>query len=459
MLASIHRWLGVAVGIMLVFWFASGCVLSFMPFPVLSPADRLAGAELIDTALIQVAPQEVLARSQAQDAESLRLLSVNGEPRYLLRAAGQSAMFSATTGQRREPLSVAEARTVAQRFAGAQAAVSVGPFAQDQWTVHGGYAAYRPLYRFGINDSRHTELYVSATTGEVVQRTTRKQRAWNYVGAVVHWLNPTPLRKNYQRWHRVIWAQQRASGRGLSPFRGLQGWHHRLGLFIGLILLSWVGSGWLSLNMETLFSSDQPTAEQIALYRGMSIELAAVPVSVQMLSGLAAAKQIDFTAVAGKSLLVLDAGSLQSSRLAVVTDGALQSFEPTVPDEVLHQAVLRAWPSIDSSTVELVQKSDSYNLRSEPFPIHTRRVQLGDAQQTWVHIDAATGQIVSVYDHRRRVYRWLVDGVHRFDFPLLNRVSGLWHVLLLAAAGLGLAFSMTGVVLAVRRLRRIGQSA
>jgi PepSY-associated TM region len=476
MLAAMHRWLGIAVGIMLVFWFASGCVLSFVPFPVLSPADRLAGAEPIDTASIRVPPQAVLPSSKEQGVQSLRLRSVNGEPRYLLIADGQSSMFSATTGLRLGPLPLVEARAVAQRFAGAPVTTSAGPFELDQWTVHGGYATYRPLYRFGVDDGRHTELYVSATTGEVVQRTTRQQRSWNYVGAVVHWLNPTPLRKNYQRWHRIIWtialagvllvvaglaigiirslAQQRASRRGLTPFHGLQAWHHRLGLFIGLILLSWVGSGWLSLNMETLFSSDQPTTEQIALYRGLSIEQAAVPVTVEMLNGLADAKQIDFSVIDAKPLLVINAGAAKSSRLAFVADGAMQPFEPMVPDALLRAAALRAWPGTDASTVEHVQESDSYNLRSEPFPIDTRRVQLGDAQQTWVHIDAATGQIVSIYDHRRRVYRWLVDGVHRFDFPLLNRVSGLWHVLLLTAAGLGLAFSMTGVVLAVRRLRR-----
>jgi hypothetical protein len=79
---------------------------------------------------------------------------------------------------------------------------------------------------------------------------------------------------------------------------------------------------------------------------------------------------------------------------------------------------------------------------------------LDDAAGTWVQVDAATGAILSVLDERRRVYRWLVDGLHQFDFPWLKGIGPWWHALLLLATGIGFVFSCIGVVLAWRRVRR-----
>src|SRR5438045_3212101 len=58
----------------------------------------------------------------------------------------------------------------------------------DQWTVPNGLDLHRPLYRIALNDAHGSEPYVSSTTGEVVRDTTRRERTWNYVGSVVHWI-------------------------------------------------------------------------------------------------------------------------------------------------------------------------------------------------------------------------------------------------------------------------------
>jgi uncharacterized iron-regulated membrane protein len=92
-------------------------------------------------------------------------------------------------------------------------------------------------------------------------------------------------------------------------------------------------------------------------------------------------------------------------------------------------------------------------LRDAPFPAGTLRLQQDDAAATWVHVDPRSGEIIGVMDRSRRVYRWLVDGLHTFDFPPLNR-GGAWHVLLLIATTAGFALSCTGAWLAWRRLRR-----
>jgi hypothetical protein len=79
----------------------------------------------------------------------------------------------------------------------------------------------------------------------------------------------------------------------------------------------------------------------------------------------------------------------------------------------------------------------------------------GTQREPSVHIDAASGHVISIMDTSRRVHRWLVDGPHIFDFPLLNRAGPLWHGLLLLGTAAGFLFSCTGVVPGFRRL---GQS-
>ena len=66
----------------------------------------------------------------------------------------------------------------------------------DQWTLSSAIRPLMPLHRLGLGDVAGTELYVSALTGEPVLKSTRRERLWNYLGAVTHWLYFTPLRRN-----------------------------------------------------------------------------------------------------------------------------------------------------------------------------------------------------------------------------------------------------------------------
>lgn len=473
-MAILHRWLGIGLCVMFALWFATGSVLSFVPFPALSKVERIANSDAIDTDRLRIDPAAVLAA--APDIERLRLISVLGQPRYVLSPAQRVFAVSAETGNRLEPVTGGAASAIAEKFSGLQVTRIQGPFDYDQWTVHGAYDVYRPFYKLSMNDAAGTQLYVSAASGEVVQRTRRTERAWNYVGAVVHWLNPTFLRKDYVVWHRVMWTValgglllalagvflglvrfinlKRQQRRGLSPFTGWLRWHHSIGLFAGVLVLSWIGSGWLSLDIGTFFSSDQPTTQRIATLRGMSLREVATAFPVTTLKTLDTAHEIEFTAVAGQPLLLLRTGEPSLSRVVSVDVQQALHVMTLVPDSLLLTAVQGAWAPQRVIQMQTVDADDAYSLRVNPLPATTRRVILDDAAETWVHIDAATGQIISVFDTSRRVYRWLVAGLHNFDYPWLNRAGSLWHVLLLMGTTTGFVFSCTGIVLGVKRLRR-----
>ena len=297
-LAVLHRWLGLALCLWIALLLVTGSVLSFVPFPTLPEAARVAGGEPLDTRRVRVAPVDALAAAGTAPIARLRLVSVLDQPRYLLTpVAGPAIAVDALQGGHARPVTADQAAAIAQRFVGAPVHSVAGPLEDDQWTVHDGYAAFRPMWRVALADPAGTQLYVAKGTGEVVQRTQRRERAWNYVGAVVHWLNAVPLRRHYERWHDVVWALalavavlllcgltlgtlrtaslRRARGAGVSPFRGVQRWHHLAGFGAGIALLAWVTTGWLSLDADTLFSPEQPGPARIERLRGMPLARAA----------------------------------------------------------------------------------------------------------------------------------------------------------------------------------------
>ena len=472
-----HRWLGIGVGFLFALWFASGAVMCFVPFPSL-PADvRIAHSEPIDLERVKVGPAAALAAASGLPVVRVRLISVEGHPRYVLSLAGGPVVsVSAESGKRLGPLPVKTARAVAESFSGRPVIGIAGPLEDDQWIVHDQYDEFRPFYRLELSDREGTELYVSTRSGEVLQRTRSLERNWNYVGSVVHWVNIVALRRHKDAWRWVMLTlagacgllacagltvgithliNARRSRRRLSPFRGWLRWHHSIGLFASVLLLSWIVSGCLMLDDGTVFPNDQPSAAEVASVRGMTLAEAAVSFPVALLRMLPPARQIEVAAVAGTPYLVVQNAGPSDSRLATPAPGGGLSLSNAVPDSSLLAAVRSAWPSSRVLQMRPIRSDDAYQVLSNPLPRTAHRIVLGDAARTWIQVDSATGRILSVTDSRSRARRWWVNGLHDFDFPLLDRSGPLRLLVLVLAVTVGFLFSCTGLVVGVKRLRRM----
>ena len=219
-LAALHRWWGVAFCLLFSMWFASGAVMHFVPYPERRerPATRetdaaRAGAELID---------------------------------------------------------------------------------HDQWTVAGEFDYDRPLFRYDLDDEAGTEVYVSSRSGKIVLTTTRSVRAANYLGSIPHWIYPARLRHHAQAWRALVWWLSLLGTIGAAigviigvmklgvairdkalPYRGLQAWHHALGLIFAPFILAWIFSGLLSLGddwpLKSLHRLDFPPLASHPLLRACMI--------------------------------------------------------------------------------------------------------------------------------------------------------------------------------------------
>jgi len=465
-----HRWAGVALCLLFAMWFASGAVLHFVGFPSLAAGDRHAASPSIDLELLNLGPLDALAR--APTATDLRLVSVAGRPTYLAEEpSGRWVSIAGDTGARLPPLSARDATPIAEHFGGYTAARTVGPLDYDQWIVHQHFDPFRPFYRIRLADAAATDLYVSARTGEVLQRTTFSQRAWNWSGSVIHWIYFTPLRRSWSAWNQVVWwlslvallsvavgtwlgvirmVANRASGRkGLSPFRGWLRWHHLIGLFASLIVVTWMLSGWLSMDHGRLFSHGEASRRQALAMRGSSTTEIVRALPLTWIRKLPTATEIIFNAVGGRSFVT----TYDTHGMAHVffPDDAVQGHTE-VPESLLLTGLDHLWPG----HVHAVPAADSYDalyrLAESTAGASLFEVD-GDSALT-VYVDPSSGRLLTVMNASRRDYAWIYYALHTFQFPGLIEHPEIRTSLVLALLALGFGASVTGVVLSVKRLRR-----
>jgi hypothetical protein len=236
-LAALHRWWGVAFCLLFAMWFASGIVMHFVPFPARSEAGRVGGSAVGGDR--EIHSEQGALRIAAAHARSLGL-----DP-------------SRTT---------------------------VTLIDDDQWTVAGDFDSDRPLYRIAVNDVAGTEIYVSSTKGDVVLFTTRSMRLANYFGSIAHWIYPTVLRRHGKAWSALMWWLSLVATFGASigviigivrlgaatVYRGLLRAHHTFGLIFAPFILSWIFSGFLSVDDGWLFFHSFARAEPPA---GLPVDL------------------------------------------------------------------------------------------------------------------------------------------------------------------------------------------
>ena len=467
-LVSIHRWLGVAFCLFFAMWFATGIVMHFVPFPALTEAERLAGLLPLDPAALRAAPRAAAVAATLPDAVRVRLIARHDGPVFVVEhAAGITAVRAADlapaavrTGNLAVTLAAAHAR---QRGMPANAIRFMELADYDQWTVSNGLDAHRPLYRLALGDPAGTEFYVSSATGEIVRDTTAHQRGWNYAGSVLHWVYPTVLRSHWRVWDATVWTLSLGatiaaiSGgvvgllrlrivrrRVASPFRGWQAWHHWLGLGCLVFVLTWIFSGWLSMDHSRLFSNGQLTASETAAFADSSVWKKDLPAAPPFAAGQT--REIEWFAFAGR-IYRRERLTLESQQLAVVGENARPGgmfLEAADIARVAHRLGSNCAPAIR------VTPGDHYPAASTLPDAPVYRIVCGSV---WFQVDGANGAPLEKLDGSRRAYRWLYQALHTLDFPALSARPRLRTAAIVLLCGLGTLFSVTAVVIGWRRLR------
>ena len=199
-----HRWLGVALSVILLLWFASGIVMLYHRFPSVRAQDRLQRLPVIEPARINLSAAEAFSALGSSDAPAHVLLtSFDGRPVYL----SGGTMIYADDGREHRDVDDAMIDRAAAVWSGRplDEATKTAVEDVDQWTLSSELRNLRPMYRSSWPDGQ--QVYVDGTTADVVQYTTTASRFWAYLGAIPHWFYFTPLRVQQRTWFSlVVWS-------------------------------------------------------------------------------------------------------------------------------------------------------------------------------------------------------------------------------------------------------------
>lgn len=466
----VHRWLGIALALLMTVWAISGIVMMYVAFPETTEQERLAGLAPLDLSACCEGASPPLAKA----IESATIEMAAGQP--VLRWTGPDGagtMGLAGTTPVFGPSEAGEiARTHMRGTFGTVPAMRVVPIDRDQWTVYGRFRQLAPLYKASFADERGTQLYVSGTNGEVVQDTSSHERFWNWLGAVPHWLYFTAFREIQPLWYNfVVYASVlgvfltvsgmyvglRMYGRGKrkSPFRGLALWHHWTGLIFGVLTLTWVASGLFSMNPWGWFESDGPGQEVRAL-AGRSAtreDVAALyqAVAAKPQTGVVAA---ELSMQAGKAWAIL--ARADGTRLRATLPDLLPA--PLTGQELRRLAGL-ARPGAQILSQELIAAPDAYHYsHHNDVVLPAWRLIYTGEDQTRFYFDPRTGELINFADAPTRSFRWWHLGLHRFDFPIL-RERPVWDLVVVPLM-LGVSLlCLIGLWLGMRRLLRARRRA
>jgi hypothetical protein len=498
----LHRWMGIAFGVVFVVWFISGVAMMYVGMPHLSDKERLGHVPLLDLSTMRVSPA---AAARAHDLTPERLsveMHSDGRPIYRF---GATTVY-ADTGELVPGADRAAAVATIQRWVPAAYATTVRYDARltdsDQWTLYNDQRSRMPLHRVSVGDPAGTVYYVSEKTGEPTMKTDRRGRVLGYVSAVLHWTYFTSFRRNGPLWQQVVgWGAtvgavmallglvvgvfrtrvttyyRLRSGPSHSPYVGWMKWHHYTGLFFGVLSITWALSGAMSLGRPfTSLRNGPPTPSQRMAVPGTPLDLEQVTIE-RMRAGLNvvarsfAPKALDVLQFRGEPYLIgrrppaayvyeEEIGANEERyeprpehRIVSVLAperGAFTRF----PAERMWDVAKAAMPGVPVRDAVWLQEYDAYYYNQDgnrPLPV--LRVRYADADATSLYLDPNLGTMMR-QDWRGRWNRWLYHGLHNLDFPVLYYQRPLWDVVMIVLSAGGLALSVTTLVPSWRRLMR-----
>ncbi|MBR0896866.1 PepSY domain-containing protein [Bradyrhizobium tropiciagri] len=467
----VHRWIGIATCLFFAMWFSSGLVMMYVAFPRLTDGERLSALPVISWGKVRVAPDRAMGiAGMDRYPRDLRLSMMDDVPVYRVTGwKGGAVTISAIDGGVIDHVTPDQALAVARHHPHAVRPQLLDTVTRDQWSVTARFDPLRPLYLIGLGDPDGTELYVSSRTGEIALDTTRRERIWNWLGSIPHWIYPTVLRKDGPLWRDVVlWVSgvclvvavtgfwigilrlrltRRYADGAVSPYRGWMAWHHIAGLIGGIFVFTWMFSGWLSLNPGGAFSARGITREIAVAYSGHD---APDIVAAFQSSSSIPAMEARFAWVAGHRLMLLSDDKGGRSLADPVT-GAPATLSQ---DEII-AAAHSAMPGVAMTSARQLDESDAYWYtlhQTRELPV--LRIGFDDPARTWLHISPVTGEILDRSDDSRRSYRWLFNALHSLDVPLLLRIWPARDVVVWLLSAVGTVVSISGVVIGWRRLRR-----
>lgn len=469
----LHRYFGIGLGLIVTLWCLSGFVMMYVPYPAVSAEERLAATPLLNLEDCCAVPS--LDEFSDIDIGGARVtMWPSGPTLFLAGQFGSQYGIDLQTSEYIFEITPQQAEQNARQFSQESGSGTSLEFIEllerDQWTFTADYDPHRPFYLYEVLDGRGTRLYVSSISGDVVMDSTRAERGWNWVGAVVHWLYPQILRSNTQVWFWVVVVLTCLSlfltitgiyvaikylnfkkGARLSPFKGWGLWHHYIGLVFGLLTLTWLISGLLSVEPFSALQGRSTVYERSVAQGAPFIFDEGIRQSLRQLPNAslpADTLNVEYAMAAGQLSAVTVNKSGDRIRYQPYTwqpQPLSQNYFPAIAENIR--------PDIEISSQGWIDQEDSYyySRRTDPA-LPAYRVIYADGERAY--FDGVTGELNYYITVPRQWNRWLFNGLHSLDFNNFIRQRPFWDILLWLTLGGVTAGSITGTWIGWKRLTK-----
>lgn len=199
---SIHKWIGLVVGLQVLAWMVSGFFMTFVPIEQVRSEHNIRKAEPLDLrAQSDVVAPAAVAALLAGRVTRLELGEMLGTAVWRADIDGKpAALIDARSGAVLSPLDETGARPIAQAdFAGE------GTIASATLIEKGPPIEYRgtlPVWQFVFNDEADTHVYVSPASGKVVARRSGLWRIYDFLWSL-HIMD-YQTRDDFNNWLVII---------------------------------------------------------------------------------------------------------------------------------------------------------------------------------------------------------------------------------------------------------------
>lgn len=186
-----HRYLGIFIGIQFMLWTLGGLYFSWTVLHEIHGDHLRHEMAMPDPSMIRMPPQEVIAANQQgdepADLSKFRIISVMGEPHYAVvygkADSARQVMINTVTGIKRDPISEAEARTIAAGSMHERSDIEAVEFITKD--VMSGHHEYRekplPAWAVTFKHPESVTAYVGANDGQIHAVRTNSWRAFDFL--------------------------------------------------------------------------------------------------------------------------------------------------------------------------------------------------------------------------------------------------------------------------------------
>ncbi len=479
----VHRYLGFVLSLFFLVWFLSGFVMMYKDFPYLSRTEQLERLPALPAQSVRISPVEAAAIANQNDSlASFRVGALLDRPVYRFQNNnGNIVTVFADDGSLHQHITPAQAEMIVKKFINNSLSVKKIETSAvlDQWTPRTRFLPYMPLHKVYLDDDAGTVCYVSAKTGEIIQKLDRSDKLWAWLGAIPHWIYFKDLRIHTQLWRDVVVAislvgvlmsiagivlgiqrylKAKRKRNSISPYKKVWfRWHHILGFVFGVFVFTWILSGLFSMNPWHWSPETVLTKTEQLRWQGMPLSVDPVIVdvksSIEKLSAYGTVKELELTFVDGKPYWI--AYYPQKKTRLLAADDMLAKPLDVLPSHVLVSLVSTLKPEYAIAEQSMLDDYDAYYYdkhRTRSLPVI--RVKFSDNVNTWYYIDPMKASVVKKNQQGSRLNRWIYNGLHSLDFPVFFYRRPLWDVVVIVLLLGGTALSFTGVALTLKWIRR-----